>query len=200
MSGPAGVPAEPRRPRRVGQLARAGARAASRATRPTRPTGASSATPTASRRARCTRARWTLVSAARRRPPTAELRRRAPRGAGVPALPRHHRRGRTPSSAPTPADRHSTRTSRRGADGDLTGRVVGALWWDRATRARADRRPGRAPRRAGTSGRFAATSVKIMQDGVCENFTAATLDALPRRRTADPTDNRGHLVRRARAR
>lgn len=58
--------------------------------------------------------------------------------------------------------------------GELTARVVGALWWDRhrgdeqiedllAKRTRAD------------SGRFRATSVKIMQDGIVENFTAATL-------------------------
>ncbi len=73
--------------------------------------------------------------------------------------------------------------------GELTARVVGALWWDRyrgleqipeLLEARA-----RAP-----VGRFSATSVKIMLDGVCENFTAAVLepylDALGR-----PTDNRG---------
>jgi predicted amidohydrolase YtcJ len=61
------------------------------------------------------------------------------------------------------------------ADGRLKARVVGALWWDRhrgadqipdliERRAAAPRRPG---------GRFAATSVKIMQDGVAENYTAA---------------------------
>lgn len=59
--------------------------------------------------------------------------------------------------------------------GKLTARVVGALWWDRhrgleqipelvASRAR------------GPVGRFAPTSIKIMVDGVCENFTAAVLD------------------------
>jgi predicted amidohydrolase YtcJ len=58
--------------------------------------------------------------------------------------------------------------------GLLTGRVTGALWWKRS----AD--PGHldflAERRAvaGRS-RFRATSVKIMQDGVCENSTAAML-------------------------
>jgi predicted amidohydrolase YtcJ len=52
---------------------------------------------------------------------------------------------------------------------------VGALWWDRhrgaeqidefvELRARAE------------VGRFVATSVKIMQDGVCENYTAAVLE------------------------
>jgi predicted amidohydrolase YtcJ len=59
-------------------------------------------------------------------------------------------------------------------DGRLTGRVVGALWWDR-TRGEEqidellDRRSGAA------SGPFLASTVKIMQDGVCENFTAAML-------------------------
>jgi predicted amidohydrolase YtcJ len=59
--------------------------------------------------------------------------------------------------------------------GELTARVVGALWWDRhrgleqipelvASRAR------------GPVGRFSPTSIKIMVDGVCENFTAAVLD------------------------
>jgi predicted amidohydrolase YtcJ len=61
------------------------------------------------------------------------------------------------------------------AKGALTGRVVGALWWARdrgeeqvsellALRARAPK------------GRVRATSVKIMQDGVPENFTAAMLE------------------------
>ncbi|MGN6792119.1 MAG: amidohydrolase [Streptosporangiaceae bacterium] len=59
--------------------------------------------------------------------------------------------------------------------GLLTARVVGALWWQRGTGlAQLD---GLAERRdrAGRDGRFRATSVKIMQDGVCENFTASML-------------------------
>jgi predicted amidohydrolase YtcJ len=61
------------------------------------------------------------------------------------------------------------------ADGQLTARVVGALWWDR------DRGVEQIPellarRETGTAGRFRATSVKIMQDGVCESLTAAVLD------------------------
>jgi len=59
--------------------------------------------------------------------------------------------------------------------GELTARVVGALWWDRnggleqveALIARRDR---------GAVGRYATTSVKLMLDGVCENFTAAMLE------------------------
>ena len=45
-------------------------------------------------------------------------------------------------------------------------------------------------RERGRAGRFAATSVKIMQDGVCENFTAAVLEPYL---DADgsPTANRG---------
>jgi predicted amidohydrolase YtcJ len=64
----------------------------------------------------------------------------------------------------------------RAADrGELTARVVGALWWDR------DRSGDQIDdlldlRERGRSGRFAATSVKIMQDGVCETFTAAVLE------------------------
>lgn len=57
-------------------------------------------------------------------------------------------------------------------DGRLTARVVGALWWDRT--AGAEQIPGLVARRERLqAGRFRATSIKIMQDGVPENFTAA---------------------------
>ncbi|MFE7233818.1 amidohydrolase [Streptomyces sp. NPDC002405] len=57
-------------------------------------------------------------------------------------------------------------------EGTLTARVVGALWWDRARGA--DQIPELVSRRAElTHGRFRAGSVKIMQDGIAENFTAA---------------------------
>ncbi|MFF3950339.1 amidohydrolase [Streptomyces sp. NPDC001902] len=60
------------------------------------------------------------------------------------------------------------------ADGVLTARVVGALWWDRARGA--EQIPELVERRAAVSrGRFRATSVKIMQDGIAENGTAALL-------------------------
>ena len=59
--------------------------------------------------------------------------------------------------------------------GELTARVIGALWWDRHRGV--DQIEGLIElRERGRVGRFAATSVKIMQDGVCENFTAAVLD------------------------
>jgi predicted amidohydrolase YtcJ len=75
---------------------------------------------------------------------------------------------------------------RAAADGRLRARVVGALWWDRtrgleqvpellARRERAAREGG---------GRFTAGTVKIMQDGVAENFTAAM--------TAPYLDGHGH--------
>jgi predicted amidohydrolase YtcJ len=77
--------------------------------------------------------------------------------------------------------------------GLLTGSVVGALWWQRG--AGTGQLDGLAERRslsegrsltegrslsegrgrAEPGGRFRATSVKIMQDGVCENFTASML-------------------------
>lgn len=65
----------------------------------------------------------------------------------------------------------------RAADesGRLTARVVGALWWDRD--AGLEQVPEIVARREALSTpRFRATSVKIMQDGVPENFTAAMLD------------------------
>ncbi|MCQ4212113.1 amidohydrolase [Streptomyces longispororuber] len=60
------------------------------------------------------------------------------------------------------------------ADGRLTARVVGALWWDRA-RGTEQIEELVARRAAGTLGRLRSTSVKIMQDGVAENGTAALL-------------------------
>ncbi|MEU8577669.1 amidohydrolase [Streptomyces asoensis] len=59
--------------------------------------------------------------------------------------------------------------------GLLTARVVGALWWDRARGA--DQIPELVARREESSrGRFRAGTVKIMQDGIAENHTAAMLD------------------------
>jgi predicted amidohydrolase YtcJ len=59
--------------------------------------------------------------------------------------------------------------------GTLTARVVGALWWDRARGA--EQIPGLLERRqALRAGRFRATSVKVMQDGVPENGSAALLE------------------------
>ncbi|WP_231916879.1 amidohydrolase [Nocardioides scoriae] len=74
--------------------------------------------------------------------------------------------------------------------GTLTAHVVGALWWDREQGV--EQVGSLVERRAAyTSGRFRATSVKIMQDGVAENFTAALgepyLD-----RCGHATSNRGH--------
>jgi predicted amidohydrolase YtcJ len=73
--------------------------------------------------------------------------------------------------------------------GDLTARVVGALWWDR--HAGNEQIEGMIELRAkGDVGRFRAGSVKIMQDGVIENFTAAVLEPYLDAH-GHPTDNRG---------
>jgi predicted amidohydrolase YtcJ len=61
------------------------------------------------------------------------------------------------------------------ADGTLTARVVGAIWWDRTKGL--EQIPSILERRERyRGGRFAATSVKVMQDGVAENFTASMLE------------------------
>jgi predicted amidohydrolase YtcJ len=73
--------------------------------------------------------------------------------------------------------------------GDLTGRVVGALWWERS-KGLEQIEDLVALRERGQRGRFAATSVKIMQDGICENFTGATLDPYLDEH-GHPTENRG---------
>jgi predicted amidohydrolase YtcJ len=72
------------------------------------------------------------------------------------------------------------------ASGELTARVEGALWWDRSRGIEqlpdllARREQGRGPR-------FRASTVKIMQDGVAENFTAGLLDPYH-----DPLGCHGH--------
>jgi len=58
--------------------------------------------------------------------------------------------------------------------GELTARVVGALWFERGRgEEQIDGLLARRERASG--GRFRATTVKIMQDGIVENFTAAML-------------------------
>ncbi len=71
----------------------------------------------------------------------------------------------------------------------LTGRVVGALWWDRG-RGLEQVDDLVAIRDRTSAGRYRATSVKIMQDGVLENFTGCMLEPyLDASGTA--TENRG---------
>ncbi|TXK18705.1 amidohydrolase [Homoserinibacter sp. GY 40078] len=78
---------------------------------------------------------------------------------------------------------------RADAEGLLTGRVVGALWWDRtAGLEQIDSLVERRERYR--SANFRATSVKIMQDGVAENFTAAMIDPYHDGH-GHPTDNSG---------
>jgi predicted amidohydrolase YtcJ len=61
------------------------------------------------------------------------------------------------------------------AAGTLTARVQGALWWDRGRGA--EQLPGILARREqGQAGRFRANTVKIMQDGVAESFTAGMIE------------------------
>ncbi|MFZ3468185.1 amidohydrolase [Streptomyces sp. 4.24] len=64
---------------------------------------------------------------------------------------------------------------RAAREGSLRARVVGALWWDRERGL--EQIPELEERRlGGRVGRFNATSVKIMQDGIAENFTAGLLE------------------------
>jgi predicted amidohydrolase YtcJ len=73
--------------------------------------------------------------------------------------------------------------------GELTGRVVGALWLERGRGV--EQVEELVDHRASTSvGRYRAGTVKIMLDGVCENFTAA-LDEPYLDRKGSPTTNRG---------
>jgi predicted amidohydrolase YtcJ len=60
-------------------------------------------------------------------------------------------------------------------DGSLTAKVVAALWWDR-TRGDEQVADLVARRDRAAAAGLDAGSVKIMQDGVCETFTAAVLE------------------------
>ena len=70
------------------------------------------------------------------------------------------------------------------ADGRLTGRVVGALWWERHRgleqivdlQDQRERASGAATDAGSGVGGFFPTTVKIMTDGVLENFTGALLE------------------------
>ncbi len=59
------------------------------------------------------------------------------------------------------------------AAGDLLGKVRGALWWEREQGI--EQVTSLIERRRMRSARFDPSSVKMMLDGVCENFTAALL-------------------------
>jgi predicted amidohydrolase YtcJ len=59
-------------------------------------------------------------------------------------------------------------------DDRLIGRVVGAMWWDRNRGL--EQIHELVARRERGAGRFQATSVKLMLDGVVENFTASMLE------------------------
>ncbi|MFB9415057.1 amidohydrolase [Dactylosporangium matsuzakiense] len=63
---------------------------------------------------------------------------------------------------------------RAAASGRLRARVAGALWWDRSQGL--EQLAFMAERRAAAGGRFRTPIVKIMQDGVAENFTASMLE------------------------
>ncbi|MFJ6015560.1 amidohydrolase [Streptomyces sp. NPDC092952] len=69
---------------------------------------------------------------------------------------------------PDPSDTYLTAAR----EGSLTARVNGALWWDRERGAEQIEELV-ARRERLRHGRFRAGSVKIMQDGIAENFTAA---------------------------
>ncbi len=73
--------------------------------------------------------------------------------------------------------------------GELTGRVVGAMWWERHRGV--EQIEEFVERRRSTSiGRYRATSVKLMMDGVLENFTGAMIEPYDDGR-GGVTDNRG---------
>ena len=74
--------------------------------------------------------------------------------------------------------------------GQLTARVSAGLWWERDKGE--EQIEELIERRSwGTTGRLRAGSVKIMQDGIPENFTAGMIDAYLDPATGEPTERRG---------
>jgi predicted amidohydrolase YtcJ len=76
-----------------------------------------------------------------------------------------------------------------GESGELTARVVGAMWWERSVGL--EQIEGFVERRAkGPAGRYSPTSIKLMCDGIIENQTASMVEPyfLP---DGTPTQNRG---------
>ena len=73
--------------------------------------------------------------------------------------------------------------------GLLTARVIACQWWER-DRGEEQIEEMAELRRTSSIGRLRATTVKIMQDGVAENYTAAMLEPYIDQH-GRPTDNRG---------
>lgn len=73
-------------------------------------------------------------------------------------------------------------------DGRLVGRVVGAMWWSRERGI--DQIDSLIERRGRSGPGFRPTSIKLMLDGVAENFTGSMLEPYLDRE-GQPTHNRG---------
>ena len=169
--GPAGLPRERRRPHGLGQ--RPGARAGRHHRRQPRPgRRADRARPGRQPDRRAPGGRGVArraAPAADRASTTWSPRCASPRPSSIASA---SPTGRTPSSNPTRGEAAYTTLAERG---ELTARVVGALWWDRERGA--EQIEELVERRARTaSDRYRPTSVKLMQDGVLENGTGAVLE------------------------
>ena len=95
-------------------------------------------------------------------------------------------------------DEHFAAYQALDAAGELTARAIGALWWDRERGLEQvadliERRAagGAFPTGDGSAQRFCTPSVKIMQDGICENFTAGLIEPYLDAETGAVTDRRG---------
>ena len=193
------VPAQPRPPRRLGQLAGPSSWPASPPRRPTRRDGRIERDPDGSPQGTLHEGAMELVARLAAAPRPAEYAAGPARGPALPVLARRHRRGRTRSSARTPAwPTPGRRTSTPSRAATCVADVVGALWWDRERGLGADPRPGRAPARRSRRGRFRADE---RQDHAGRRLRELHRGDARRRTstgTAHATDNARSLLRRRR--
>ena len=197
-AGPAGVPAQPRPPRRVGQHAARWSSPGSTRDTPDPADGRIERDADGHPSGTLHEGAMSLVVAAPAAGPPARTTTPALlAGQALPALARRHRlagrdrrrlrrhgrpwpdlRRRRPRAATSLARRRRAVVGAAAAASEQVADLVGR-------------------RERCTGGRFRATTVKIMQDGVAENFTAAMLDAVPR--PVRPRDRQPRaLVRRPR--
>ena len=176
------TPEQPRRPRRLGQHAGRSSSPASTRRHPDPPDGRIERDADGAPHGTLHEGAGALVERLRAAADAGRAAGRPAGGAGGDVLLRHHGlAGRRGGRAVRAARLAAGLPARARQSAQLRARVVGGAVVGPRPRCRADRRAGRAPRTPRPRGASRPTTVKIMQDGVVENFTAGLLEPLPGR-------------------